>query len=507
MLLCTPLSPTLEINDPITMAELDQALKNTTNKKKASGSDPLNYLMLSQLPQNCKEALLNIYNKAFSTGQLPQSWKEAQVFSLLKPGKPASDPDSYRPISLTPHSGKLFEKIIKRRLEHFLDDKNLLPDSQNGFRHSRSTTDNLVYLTEKMKETLRQKYRGMYCAFFDIQKAFDRVWHTKLLEKLANLGLSGNIYNTIKDFLHNRKMQVRVNNELSDYKKLDMGSPQGAVLSPLLFIIMMHDIETKVTLDKNKIMLYADDIALISDIGKMGKSSIGKGDPTNKKLLQSHQTSINSLVQYMSENGFSFSEQKTQFQVVSNNEVPRREAVIRVNNTIVRHSQIVTYLGLKFHCLLKWSPHFNEIKRKAQRYINLLKILANKSWARGTKFLVDVARSLIRSVISYGQECFFAATKKEKKILNVIESKALRIVLNLPPNTPSTNFYKEVGWLPPEEDRLLRCSEYVLRTQRIENNLVNPFLYDPSRRTHSLADRKHLRTKGQRNILGKTVSL
>ena len=497
----------LSINDPITMAELEQAIKNIRNVNKASGSDPLNYLMLSHLPTNCKKALLNIYNKAFSTGQLPQSWKEAQVFSLLKPGKPASDPDSYRPISLTPHSGKLFEKIIQRRLEIYLDDNNLLPDCQNGFRHSRSTTDNLVYLTESMKKALRHKYQGMYCTFFDIQKAFDRVWHAKLLEKLSLLGLSGHIYNIIKDFLHNRKMQVRVNNELSEFYKLDMGSPQGAVLSPLLFIIMMHDIETKVTLDKNKIMLYADDIALISDIGNMRKSGVSTGDPLNTKLLNAHQNSINSLISYMSENGFSFSERKTQFQVVSNYAIPRQEAVIKVNKITIHHSPVITYLGLKFHCLLRWLPHFKAIKQKAIKYTNLLKILASKPWARGSKFLVDVARSLIRSVISYGQECFFAASKTELKFLDTIESIALRIVLGLPPNTPANNLYQEVGWLPLDEERRLRCSQFVIRTQRIVNNLVNPFLFDHKLRTHSANDRLSLKTKGQHNIVGKTVTL
>ena len=502
-----PPDNTLPINDPFTMAELDQAIKSIKNVNKASGSDPLNYLMLSHLPYNFKKALLIIYNKAYSTGRLPQNWKEAQVFTLLKPGKPPSDPDSYRPISLTPHSGKLFEKLIQRRLEIFCEDNNILPDSQNGFRHSRCTTDNLVYLTERMKESLRHKYRGIYCTYFDVQKAFDRVWHAKLLEKLAHLGLSGNIYNIIKDFLHKRKMQVRVNNELSDFKNLDMGSPQGAVLSPLLFTIMLHDIETKVTLDRNKIMLYADDIALISDIGEMKKGGIAGGDPTNKSLLTAHQTSINSLVAYMTENVFSFSEHKTQFQVVSNYCIPRREASIQVNNTVIKHSPVITYLGLKIHCLLSWKAHFSDIKRKAIRYTNLIKILNSKSWAKGTKFLVDVTRSLIRSVVSYGQECFFSATKKEKEILDIIEAVSLRIVLGLPPNTKTSKLYKEIGWLPLEEERRLRCAQYVIRTQRIKNNLVNPYLFDKLKRSHSASDKIKLRTQKQQNMVGKTVTL
>ena len=97
--------------------------------------------------------------------------------------------------------GKLFEKIIKFRLEKYLEINNVLPKSQSGFRDSRSTTDNLVYVTEKMKEALRYRTKGRYITYFDVQKAFDRAWHAKLLSKLSNIGISGHVYNVIKNFL------------------------------------------------------------------------------------------------------------------------------------------------------------------------------------------------------------------------------------------------------------------------------------------------------------------
>ena len=96
-----------------------------------------------------------------------------------------------------------------------------------------------------------------------------------------------------------------------------MGVPQGAVLSPLLFIIMLHDIEEEVVLRGNKIMLYADDIALLSEIGPMKRGGIGTGEPMNKELLDKHQKAINSLIKYMEDHGFKFSGKKTQFQCVS----------------------------------------------------------------------------------------------------------------------------------------------------------------------------------------------
>lgn len=301
-------------------------------------------------------------------------------------------------------------------------------------------------------------------------------------------------------------MRVKVNNELSDYKNLDMGSPQGAVLSPLLFTIMLHDIETQVKMINNSIMLYADDICLISDIGKCRQTNNSGNDPTSSEMLKDHQTAINNLVKYMENNGFNFSEKKTQFQVVSNFKPNRDFAKINVNNVLIKHSNVITYLGLKFHCLLSWRPHFLEVKRKAMRYTNLIKILSGQPWARGSKFLVDVTRSLIRSIVSYGQECFFAATKSELQILDTIEHIALRVALGVPPNTSSDNLYSEVGWLPLAEERRLRCAQYVVRTQRIYNNLVNPFLTD-DRGIHSKKDLLALRTKKHKSLKGKTTTI
>ena len=497
---------TLKINAPITMSELEEAIKDIKSKKKACGSDPLNYLMISHLPQNQKHTLLGLFNKCLTQGQIPDKWKEAQVFTLLKPGKPPSDPNSYRPISLTPHTGKLFEKIMKSRLEHYLEENIILPDAQSGFRHSRSTTDNLTYLTERMKAALRQKYQGMYCTFFDIEKAFDRVWHAKLLSKLAGIGISGNMYQVIKSFLTGRKIAVKYGNEISSYHDIDMGVPQGAVLSPLLFIIMLHDIEEEVELKGNKIMLYADDIALLSEIGPMKKGGVCTGDPVNKELLAKHQKAIDSLIKYMEDHGFTFSGKKTQFQCVSNYNTPKREAEIEVNGDRIKHSNLIKYLGLTFHSQLSWKAHFTEVKKKSYKINNLLKILSAQSWAMGTKFLVDVARSLIRSLVSYGQECFFAAKQNELKILDTIEHIALRIVLGVPPNTPHEHLHSEVGWLPLEEERRIRCAEYVIRTQKIDGNLVTPFLSNVLGK-HSKEELKSLKTKAMRSMVGRTKSL
>ena len=155
----------LDYNQPINMEEFDLELQNIKNKSKASGKDKITYQIINKLPNKIKEIYLDLFNKCLEKNYIPQSWKVAEVFTLLKHGKPADDPDSYRPISLTPHSGKIFERILNARLVHFLEKNNILPKEQAGFRRFRCTTDNLTYLTERMKQTLRHKNKHMFTSF------------------------------------------------------------------------------------------------------------------------------------------------------------------------------------------------------------------------------------------------------------------------------------------------------------------------------------------------------
>ena len=156
----------LDFNQPITRGELEQAIKDVRDKNKAAGADKVTYRMIEKLPDSFKVVVLEHFNACFRRGVMPDKWKKAQVFTLLKEGKDPTNPDSYRPISLTPHMGKLFEKIIKARLERHLEVNNVIPSCQSGFRHSRSTTDNLVLLTELMKNALRNTNSGRYLIMF-----------------------------------------------------------------------------------------------------------------------------------------------------------------------------------------------------------------------------------------------------------------------------------------------------------------------------------------------------
>jgi len=149
-----------DMNVAITEDEIDNALRNI-NKNSKEGPDNIPAIFLLHLSQNAKHHLLNIYNKIWLGNVFPKQWTNAIIVPIHKQGKSKTDPNSYRPISLTCTMCKVLEKIINKRLMWFLEKEQLLIPEQNGFRPSRSTLDNLISLESEVHECLAN---NIYCS-------------------------------------------------------------------------------------------------------------------------------------------------------------------------------------------------------------------------------------------------------------------------------------------------------------------------------------------------------
>ena len=156
--------------------------------KKATGTDLISYRMIKHFPPHTTSALHQFYNRCWLEGTVPSDWKNAEIIPLLKPGKPAKDPGSYRPIALTPHLGKVYERVLKNRLEYHLESNNIIPLFQAGFRRGRGCMDHTVKLASHVKKAFAKR-RPVAATFFDVKRAFDTVWHKLLIHKLGRLGV------------------------------------------------------------------------------------------------------------------------------------------------------------------------------------------------------------------------------------------------------------------------------------------------------------------------------
>ena len=134
---------------------------------------------------------------------LLNAWKLAEVISLYKNRGSHSDPSNYRPISLLPAIGKVMDDIQSSRLLSFLVTNKLISPHQFGFVPRSSTVHQLVYIIDKWTRT-RDTGSNFSATFMDFMKAFDRVWHTGLLYKLAQCWISSSSLAWIQNYLSNR---------------------------------------------------------------------------------------------------------------------------------------------------------------------------------------------------------------------------------------------------------------------------------------------------------------
>ena len=198
------------------------------------------------------------------------------IIPLLKAGKPASEIESFRPISLTSCVVKLLERMIADRLYNMAEDRNWLVKQQAGFRKGRCCEDQVLKLIQMISDGFQHKKpRRAVMVLLDYSKAYDRTWKERLLLKLTKLGVPQQMTRWIAAFLRTRTAEVNINNTLSKRVRMKQGLPQGSVLSPLLFLLYINDIGKDVPKEVEH-LLFADDASLVAFDHKIGAA--------NKKL-------------------------------------------------------------------------------------------------------------------------------------------------------------------------------------------------------------------------------
>ena len=122
--------------------------------------------------------------------------------------------DSYRPISLLPIFGKIFEKLMFNRVYKFLLEERLLNPNQSGFQPSDSCINQLLAITHEIFEASDcNPPLEVRSVFLDISKAFDKVWHEGLIDKIKSMGISGELYKLPENYLSGRYQRVALNGQ------------------------------------------------------------------------------------------------------------------------------------------------------------------------------------------------------------------------------------------------------------------------------------------------------
>jgi hypothetical protein len=197
-----------------------------------------------------------------SFGYFPQRWKPARILLIPKSGKNRRYVTNYRPIALLATLGKLLERLVLPSIESHIQNRDKRPPEQYGFRYRHSTTHQLVRMVEFITTGFNRKWCAA-AAFFDVQKAFDRVWHQGLLLKMKRSGFPLWQRRLIESYLTGRTFTVIWGRAISTARAIRAGVPHGSVLGPVLFNIFTADIPRDFGWN-TIITLFADDAAVVA---------------------------------------------------------------------------------------------------------------------------------------------------------------------------------------------------------------------------------------------------
>ena len=305
-----------------------------------------------------------LYNECMKLGTFPSPFKIGKVTPIYKKGNRECI-ENYRPVSILPIFGKIFEKIIYNRLYTFLTSNGVLHDEQFGFRKGHSTTHALHRSVHNISKSLSNNMHVLGI-FIDLSKAFDTLDHGILLKKVENYGIRGNALSLLKSYLQHRTQYVKFLDSNSESLEIRYGVPQGSILGPLLFLLYVNDIVNCYKGQDCKIVLYADD------------TNIFVSGPSKEITFLKANEILEHVSQFMKSNLLHVNMGKCCFihfqPKVTNYEscararpIPTaddRSQEIFVNNTRILKVTHAKFLGVIIDENLNWVPHIENLRKK-----------------------------------------------------------------------------------------------------------------------------------------------
>ena len=265
-----PIDLELDINNiPASIIEdiafTEDCIKKAINElanNAAPGPDGFPALLLKNCKDELAKPLYILWRVSLDTGEIPEQLKISHITPVYKGGS-RHVAKNYRPVALTSHIIKIFEKVIRAALVEFIESNNLMNPNQHGFRAGRSCLSQLLQHQDKITSLLEEGF-NVDVIYLDFSKAFDKLDIDITLQKLLKMGVTNKLFHWLKAFLTNRKQLVLVEGSKSDPVAVRSGVPQGSVIGPLMFLVLLQDIDHETRF--SHVASFADDTRILSGI-------------------------------------------------------------------------------------------------------------------------------------------------------------------------------------------------------------------------------------------------
>ena len=472
------------------MYELDRAIDQMRHKS-AAGPDDISPMMIKSLGPLGKKILLQIMNKSWLNSLCPQDWRKAAIIPLLKAGKAASNVESFRPVSLTSCLAKTLERMIVHRLSFMTEENGWLSDDQSGFRKLRSTEDQVMRISQDISDGYQDpKPKRTVLALLDFSKAFDTVWRWRLIGILLETGVPLRFVKWVASFLKNRIGKVLLNGSLSSSHQIMHGVPQGAVISPLLFLFYINPVR-QVIPRYISCSMYADDIAIWAQ------------DRSKEQATIQTERGVQAIAKWSSEFRLSLNAGKCEVCLfTSDTNEAKWEPAVKIGNTTLAVNKNPVFLGVTLDRGLSFNAHLDKVIQRANNKCRILAAVANRKWGWKISNLRTIYLACIRSGLDYcgpAWQPFLSESNRDR--LEVTQNKALRLITGQLKTTPVEAIRLEAGVTSYQTTIKRKCAIAYEKSLRLPPNNPRRSIAEKEVK-HRLSSRSSWRREGQRLTQG-----
>ena len=414
--------------------------------------------------KKCKYALskplLMLWQESFNSGVVPSFYKQQLVTPVFKKGS-RSLPQNYRPVSLTAHEIKIFERIVRTKMVDYLETNCILKCNQHGFRKGKSCLTQLLKQYEDILINLLND-KETDVIYVDFAKAFDKVDHEILIQKLKNIGIEGKLLKWLIDFLKDRHQVVVVDGILSYLAAVLSGVPQGTVLGPLLFLIYLNDLSDfivscdfscfaddtrlqKAIAVSHDALLLQDDLLHISDWSTINNMKLHDDKFVYLNFNTRHKNSLLQNLPFYKEDMFYTTK----------------------DGHILETSDSVKDLGITFTEDLNWSTHISTIVKKAKQKAGwALSIFKDRS----PFVMKTLYKSIVRSHLEYCCPLWIGISLQSMQDLESIQ-RSFTSKISCPPSVE--NYWDRLQYLQLMSLQRRRERYVILHMWKILNDITS----------------------------------
>ena len=403
---------------------------------------------------------LDVINLSLQYGVFPEGWKTSCVIPVPKVTNTILC-EEHRPINMVPVYEKILEIEVKDQLLEFCDKNSVLVCNQSGFRKLHSCESAILNICEEWYKSLENNH-VILAVFLDFRRAFETLNRELLLCKLERIGLTGDVLNWFKTYLDPRTQNVKFRNSLSDKLQTIHGVPQGTVLGPILFNLYINDIVKYVKYCK--ISMFADDTMIYIE-----------GDDI-PMMFNSMNYDLSVISKWLCDNSLSLNISKSKYMLIGNKfklskynlSYPNLNLEI-MGNKLDKVNEI-KYLGVIIDEHLNFKSHFNYIMNKMSKKVYFLRRISN-CLNMSTKILLY--KSLISPHIDFCSTILFNLNQNEVHKIQVIQNKAMRIILKCNKYTPINTMLEVLHFMNVKQRILFRTLDMIFK---IKNKMAPDYL-------------------------------